>query len=1349
MTQMLHIQLLGEFQMRYRAAPSSQDETISLSPLEQNLLAFLLLHRDAPQSRQQVSYLFWPDSTDAQARGQLRKLYYRMRRNLPDPETYLHAETQTIQWHPEGPYVLDVAEFDRALDRVEQQLAQAEQRGPAPRRAQICETLEQAAALYGGDLLPSCYEDWIAPERLRLSQRFVRALEQLVSLWEEEREYERAIEAAERLLRYDPLHEAGYGSLMRLHALSGNRARALRVYHTCATVLQRELGVEPSLSTQQIYEQLLQVKEPTQPIRSGPDARAYVAPESRPSQTGLAVVTALVGRHAEWEELRALWQNTSAGVPQVALIQGEAGIGKTRLAEELVRWVQRQGGAAYTAHCYQAEGALAYAPVVQWLRAHELPPLEPVWQCELARLLPELLGTPGLESPGPMTESWQRQRFFQALAHAFTTARRPLLLLLDDVQWCDPDTLEWLHYLLHHDLRMPLLVLCTLRLEEMNEEHSLAAWLRTMRRADRLAELALGPLTEDETHALATLVAQHELDPDLAACIHRETEGNPLFVVELARAGRLVAEREPECPPQGLPPRIQATIEDRLAQLSRTARELAGLAATIGREFSYSVLAAASELDPDALLRALDELWQRRVVREHGGDSYDFTHDKLRQVAYARMSEARQREMHRHVAQALEAVYTTEPGEVSGQVAAHYERAGEGWRAVPFYLRAARGAMEVFANREAADHYTRALALLPDRALGEQAVQRFRVLSGLGQVSVRLGQMTQAAERLAEALDLGRSLSRPGRQMARLYYWQGQALHGLRHYTAQIRAGQDGLALLGLTASSALETPGSSGPASLEAALLLSMVASGYDYTGDRVRGRVLWYRVADMVRELPYTPELVFVYSQVAIRYLRDKNLEGIQSWLLFVESKTASSHDELVFARIHERREQVLSRQGDLRSALTHLQHALDHTIRTGNLSELFYYTWWIAFRTFSLGDLAQAELGAQRALVRANRLEIVQHKMWSSWFWGLILLCRGNLPKAEQALDRAIDLAIESENPEAAVLSYQMLGWAYLDRGARELALSSYQRAAALCTPAMLANWRAREMYAYGLVFASVLGGLEEAMADPAAFRAYCHDYPGREQLCDGAQHLPDLAQLALQQWFLEPATPSPDWSDVQQLLPDAQADAPDTSSLPPGWTWHDSLGGCRTTWRQGLTIEAGNGRDLWRLNQSAPRLLYALSSLPADSRSGIAVEATSSPAAADKPAIGGLVLWVDPTNYLRLDRGLNGPNEMTLIGCLDDRDVILGRGRLPPEPTGPGVPDRLGRAWLRFEWRAGDLRALCSADGETWYTVGQVELPFDPNAQFGVYASGDVDRRIYQGAYPDGAALHFESVRCWIE
>ena len=147
----------------------------------------------------------------------------------------------------------------------------------------------------------------------------------------------------------------------------------------------------------------------------------------------------------------------------MALIAGEAGIGKTRLAEELEGWADRQGILTANARGYAAEGELPYAPVAAWLRARPLPPLEPVWLTELARLLPELLAThPTLPPPEPLREAWQRNRLFEALARGVLCCGRPRLLVLDDLQWCDPDTLAWLHYLLRFDPNAALLVVGTL-----------------------------------------------------------------------------------------------------------------------------------------------------------------------------------------------------------------------------------------------------------------------------------------------------------------------------------------------------------------------------------------------------------------------------------------------------------------------------------------------------------------------------------------------------------------------------------------------------------------------------------------------------------------------------------------------------------------------------------------------------------------------------------------------------------------------------------------------------------------------------------------------------------------------
>ena len=711
----LHVHLLGDFRLVYGEEPVTSVKPARL----QALVAYLLLHRDALQLRHHVAFLFWPDSTEAQALTNLRNLLHLLRRALPNADRFLHADAQSLQWRPDAPFALDVADFESAL-------AQAERAEQAGDRAAAQQALEEAVGLYRGNLLPSCYADWIQPERERLRQAFSGALERLTLLLEEQRDYRAAIDYAQRLLRHDPLHEPACRRLMRLYALDGDRAAALRTYHTCATAVQRELGMDPSPATRQAYERLLQPETPEAPSPTPPP--------------GLAVASPLIGRHREWARLRDAWQIALGGQPQFVLLAGETGIGKTRLAEELAQWAGRQGIATAAARCHAAEGRLAYAPVADWLRTLHLPPLEPVWRSEISRLLPELLvAQPDLPPPGPLIEPWQRQRFFEALARVVLGSSQPLLLLIDGLQWCDQGTLEWLHYLLRFDpqarritdirritaiRRMAdarLLVIGTARLEDVGEAHPLTPVLQDLRRDGQLTEITLGPLDEAGTVALAENVAGQSLDPDMAACLYRETEGNPLFIVETVRMGLLAGNRQPGtgegefgafCLPRPLPSRMQAAIEARLAQLPPPARELAELAATIGRDFTFAVLAQANDLDEGTLVRALDELWQRRIVREQGVDAYDFGHDKLREVAYAGLSNARRRLLHLRVAQALESVHAGDLDSVSAQVAAHYEHAGQPERAIPYYQRAAEVARRISANEEAVRYSQRALALL-------------------------------------------------------------------------------------------------------------------------------------------------------------------------------------------------------------------------------------------------------------------------------------------------------------------------------------------------------------------------------------------------------------------------------------------------------------------------------------------------------------------------------------------------------------------------------------------------------------------------------------------------------------
>ncbi len=247
----LHIKLLGTFIIASARIPLTSVDM----PRLQSLLAYLVQHHGVPQSRTRLASLLWPDSTEEQAHTNLRNLLYKLRQALPESDRYLVVDRHTILWQDDGSWTLDVLDFEQAVARAEQ--AEQEDNHAALRLA-----LEQAVEFYQGDLLPDCYDEWILPERDRLSQLFLDVLEWLLCLREQEGDYQGAIRIAQQLVRKDPLQEASYRHLMRLYAASGNRAAAVRIYQRCVAVLERELSVEPGPATRRVYEQLFHSEQP-------------------------------------------------------------------------------------------------------------------------------------------------------------------------------------------------------------------------------------------------------------------------------------------------------------------------------------------------------------------------------------------------------------------------------------------------------------------------------------------------------------------------------------------------------------------------------------------------------------------------------------------------------------------------------------------------------------------------------------------------------------------------------------------------------------------------------------------------------------------------------------------------------------------------------------------------------------------------------------------------------------------------------------------------------------------------------------------------------------------------------
>ncbi len=722
----LHIHLLGDF----RLVHGEKLVTSFGSGRLQSLLAYLLLHREAPQSRQYVAFRLWPDSTEKQALTNLRQLLHHLRSALPDADQYVHADTQTMQWRTDATVTLDVAEFESAIARAED-----------ADDADVRPALEEAVGWYGGKLLPSCYEEWIEPERERLHQLHITALSRLIDLQEEHRAYRAAIENAHRLLQQDDLREETYRALMRLHAIDGNRANALKVYEQCEEVLDRELGIAPAPSTHEVYERIRNASYTAQ--TQGDD-------DERDAHARLP----LVGRHEEWQRMLAAWERVLEGNAQFLFVDGEAGIGKTRLAEELLTWAGNQGVTTARSHCHAAEGRIAYAPVTEWLKSEgiraALQTLEPIWRTEVARILPEILvDHPELSPPDPMERSWQRQRFFEALTRAVFATEQPLLLLIDDVQWCDRSTLEWLHYLLRFDSEAKLLIVGTVRTGVVENDHPLEKLRLELRRSGHASEIHLGPLNTDETAQLAIEVASRELEVDRARSLHRETQGNPFYLIEHLRAGWADASRSSQqsdqdllqqpFQPVALPPRMHAVITARLSQASSLAREVIALAAVNGRAFTFQLLVEASEHGEYELMQAIEELGHRQIIVERDDGTYDFSHDKLREVAYDRVSQVRRRFLHRRLARALKVLHDRDLDSVQGQIAAHYDGAGRYDQAIQHYQQAAKISRGVYADNEALVFLNRALKLLSQLPEGRTRDEReLSLLMALGPSVVRV-----------------------------------------------------------------------------------------------------------------------------------------------------------------------------------------------------------------------------------------------------------------------------------------------------------------------------------------------------------------------------------------------------------------------------------------------------------------------------------------------------------------------------------------------------------------------------------------------------------------------------------
>jgi DNA-binding SARP family transcriptional activator/tetratricopeptide (TPR) repeat protein len=757
MTQ-LTIQLLGAFRLTYQGEAAT---AFNSSPRLQSLLGYLVLRPGTPQPRSHLAYLLWPASAADQARVNLRKLLLQLRRELPDYEQFIAEESGLILWRPDIAVNLDVAALRQHLAAAQDNLVDSR-------------ALKEIARLYTGPLLPLVYDDWVLPLRHELEESVVQALERLLRALRHQRAYNEGVACAQQLLRLAPLEERHYRRLMRFQAWSGDRVGAARTYQACLVTLRKELAVAPSRETQALYAQLM-------------EGQLMPAAPPRP-------VTSLVGRQSEWQQLRHLLKRSLRGGPHCICIVGEAGVGKSRLAEELVTWASRQGVVTARARAYAMQGGLALAAVAQLLRQEEmigrLDRLDEERLAHVSRLIPEVAEQRPQLRPPPLAEGGQRRLFFEALARAVLADGSPVVLFCDDLQWLDLETLAWLDYLLRYDPAAPLLLVGTYRDNEVDVEHPLAKLRDSLLRDDLLTDIQLRPLDDRDTAALAQMVAGAPLNQPLQADLYQDTGGNPLFIIETIRA-RLAeaagpAPLDPPAGPADLPPKMKAIIRSRLRFLSAEAYDLVKVAANTGTACDEALLLAAGLLPADRLSRALDELSRHRILEPHGS-VYDFSHDKIREVVLAQLGLAETRRLNLLIAQAKEQLYTGRLEEVVGELAIHYETAGRLSEAIAYYQQAGDQALATYANEDAGRFYRAALKL------ESPATARAALLAGLAEARSRQGAIPEGIQLWDEAIQLYQEAG-DGDQAARLQARAATMLWMDGHYGEALERCRQGLA---------------------------------------------------------------------------------------------------------------------------------------------------------------------------------------------------------------------------------------------------------------------------------------------------------------------------------------------------------------------------------------------------------------------------------------------------------------------------------------------------------------------------------------------------------------------------
>jgi DNA-binding SARP family transcriptional activator len=701
-------------------------QPFKLSRRQARALIYFLAETLEPVSRDRLSFTFWPDIPEAEARRKLSRLVSLLRRELPHPDLLL-VDKESIALDPDLVWS-DAAEFSRLSNQA------------SPMAKEAAVDLYRGAFLDGFSLPQSPeYDLWISESGVWNEHIYLSTLAELIKSKTATKDLASAIQYAQAYLAVDELAEDIHRQLIRLYAANGDQAAAMRQFEACSLALERELGVEPLPETRAVFDSALSGEVKLQPTMG-----------TKPTWTVLpSLDLPLIGREEAWESLEDAYRHFQDG--GLIFISGEPGIGKSRLLQEFATSKSRL---VLSGNCHASTRMLSYQPLVQALRqALSLPELwgdiRPIWITETSRLIPELGDHfPDLPQPVHVEQDQAQARMFEALTQCLLglADKAPLLLCLDDAHWADEATLGWLTYLSARLSGSGLSILATYRTEEASNVADLRG---TFSRLTLLAEVSLSGLS---TRAIGRLLAELPQQPQrakvLADQIYAASGGNAFFVLETIRSlleSDLLITSPTELP---LADTVQDAIQRRLDRLSPVARQVLEAAAVLAPDLDLKLLQETAGRSALELADGLDELLGHQLLTN--GEQHRFKHDLIRQGAYLGLSLWRRQLLHRRAAEALEQVYRRGVEQLAAQIAQQFDAAGDLETALEYFHQAAIVAQRRFAHDEAIYNLERSIELSADFKTEPHLITQLHEL--LGDSLVASGQFEAARQAFGASL---------------------------------------------------------------------------------------------------------------------------------------------------------------------------------------------------------------------------------------------------------------------------------------------------------------------------------------------------------------------------------------------------------------------------------------------------------------------------------------------------------------------------------------------------------------------------------------------------------------------